>query len=282
MEKIALITDSACDISADIAKENNIKILPFKIIFSNKEYDDGIDITPNMLYELLKKEIPTTSLPSVDRFTNALNEAKNVGYTHAIIITISSGLSGAYNAARLAAENVSGIQTFVFDSMTLTMSQGAIVLETANLIKEGKPFKEIIDILPTLKNKIDVFFTIDTLEYLKKGGRIGKVAGTIADALNLKPIITVGNDGIYHTVCKIRGIKQSISRLATLLKPYLENNKCKVWVLDGNAPDKAEMLYDSIKDLPNLVECTLGGMIGPALGVHTGPGLVGFIVENID
>ena len=282
MDKIALITDSASDLSTDFAKINNIKIVPFKIIFSDREYDDGIDITPKMLYEALPKEIPTTSLPSVEKFAVALEEAKNEGYTHAIIITISSGISGAYNSARLAAESTSGIETFVFDSMTLTMSQGAMVIEAANLIKEGKSFNEIVDILPTFRDKIDVFFTIDTLEYLIKGGRIGKVSGTIADALNLKPIITVGDDGIYHTVCKIRGVKQSISRLAGLLKPYLEVSRCRVWVLDGNAPDKAKALYNSIKDLPNLVECTLGGTIGPTLGVHTGPGLVGFIVEKID
>jgi len=282
MNKIALITDSASDLSTDFAKNTNIKVLPFKIIFSDREYDDGIDITPKMLYEILPKEIPTTSLPSVEKFTSALDEVKNEGYTHAIIITISSGLSGSYNSARLAAENISGIETFVFDSMTLTMSEGAMVIETANLIKQGKSFNEIVDILPTFRDKIDVFFTIDTLEYLIKGGRIGKVAGTIADALNLKPIITVGNDGIYHTVCKIRGIKQSVSRLASLLKPYLNSNKCKVWILDGNAPDKATMLYDEIKNFPNLIECTLGGSIGPTLGVHTGPGLVGFIVEKLD
>ena len=170
----------------------------------------------------LPKEIPTTSLPSVEKFTSALEEVKSEGYSHAIIITISSGLSGSYNSARLAAEKISKIETFVFDSMTLTMSEGAMVIETKNLIKQGKSFNEIIAILPTFRDKIDVFFTIDTLEYLIKGGRIGKVAGTIANALNLKPIITVGDDGIYHTVCKIRGIKQSISRLANLLKPYLD------------------------------------------------------------
>lgn len=282
MNKIALITDSASDLSTDFAKKNNIKVLPFKIIFSDREYDDGIDITPKMLYDALPKEIPTTSLPSVEKFASALLEAKNEGYTHAIIITISSGLSGAYNSARLAAESTPGIETFVFDSMTLTMSEGAMVIEANNLIKQGKSFNEIIAILPTLRDKIDVFFTIDTLEYLIKGGRIDKVAGTIAGALNLKPIITVGNDGIYHTVSKIRGVKQSISRLVSLLKPYLETSKCKVWILDGNAPDKAEMLYNEIKDLPNLLECTLGGEIGPALGVHTGPGLVGFIVQKIN
>lgn len=282
MERIALITDSASDINTDFARDNNIKVLPLKIIFSDREYDDGVDITPKMVYEILPNEIPKTSLPSLDKFTSTLETLITEGYTHAIIITISSGLSGTYNTARLAAENISGIETFVFDSMTLSMSEGAMVMETANLIKQGKSFKEIKEILPTFRDKFDVFFTLDTLEYLIKGGRIGKVAGTIANALNIKPIITVGDDGIYHTACKVRGIKQSISKLASLLKPYLENNRCKVWIMDGNSPDKAQALYNSIKDLPNLIECNLGGSIGPALGVHTGPGLIGLIIEKLD
>lgn len=281
MEKIALITDSASDVSASFAKENNIKVIPFKIIFSDREYNDGIDLTPEMLYSFLPKEIPSTSLPSVDNFTNTLISLKNDGYTHAIIITISSGLSGTYNSARLAAENVPEIETFVFDSMTLTMSEGAIVIETSNLIKEGKSFKEIIELLPKLRSNIDVFFTIDTLEYLIKGGRIGKVSGTIAQTLNIKPIITVGNDGIYHTAAKVRGVKQSISKLANILKSYTEKGKCKVWVLDGAAPEKAKLLYDSIKNFQNIIECNLGGSIAPSLGVHTGPGLVGLIVEKM-
>ena len=281
MEKIALITDSASDISTDFLNENNIKVAPLKIIFSDREYDDGIDITPKMLYDALPNEIPKTSLPSVDKFTYLLETLITEGYTHAIIITISSGLSGTYNSARLAAQNVSGIETFVFDSMTLSMAEGAMVIETMNLIKKRKSFKEITEILPTLRDKVEIFFTIDTLEYLIKGGRIGKVAGTIADALNLKPIITVGDDGIYHTACKVRGIKQSISKLASLVKPYLENGQCKAWIMDGAAPDKAKILYDSIKNFPNLVECNLGGAIGPGLGVHTGPGLLGIIIEKL-
>lgn len=281
MEKIALITDSASDIPKNLLEQNNINVLHFKIIFSDKEYSDGVDITPSMLYERLPKEMPTTSLPSIDTITTTLESLRDEGYTHAIIITISNTLSGTFNAARIAAESVSGINTFVFDSMTLTMSQGVIVLNTAKLIQEGKSFDEITSLLPSLREKVDVFFTIDTLEYLKKGGRIGKVAGTIAEALNLKPIITVGDDGVYHTVSKIRGIKQSISRLSTILNEYLEKGPCKVWILNGNAEDKADLLYDAIKDSPHLVECTLGGMIGPSLGVHTGPGLVGFIVEKV-
>lgn len=281
MEKIALITDSASDINSELIKKYNINVLPFKIIFSDKEYKDGVDITPSILYEKLPTEIPTTSLPSISEFTELLEKLKSDGYTHAIIITISNCFSGTFNAARLASESVSDITTFVFDSLTLTMSEGAMVLETATLIEEGKSFNEITNELPTIRKKIDVFFTLDTLTYLKKGGRIGKVAGTIAEALNIKPIITIKDDG-FHTYSKVRGTKQSISKLSNILNDYLAKGKCKVWIMNGDAPDKADLLYNAIKNSDNLVECTLGGMIGPALGVNTGPGLVGFIVEMVD
>ncbi len=281
MEKIALITDSASDINSELIKKYNINVLPFKIIFSDKEYKDGVDITPSILYEKLPTEIPTTSLPSISEFTELLEKLKSDGYTHAIIITISNCFSGTFNAARLASESVSDITTFVFDSLTLTMSEGAMVLETAALIEEGKSFNEITNELPTIRKKIDVFFTLDTLTYLKKGGRIGKVAGTIAEALNIKPIITIKDDG-FHTYSKVRGTKQSISKLSNILNDYLAKGKCKVWIMNGDAPDKADLLYNAIKNSDNLVECTLGGMIGPALGVNTGPGLVGFIVEMVD
>jgi DegV family protein with EDD domain len=281
VEKIALITDSASDINSELIKKYNIHVLPFKIIFSDKEYKDGVDITPSMLYEKLPTEIPTTSLPSISEFTELLEKLKSDGYTHAIIITISNCFSGTFNAARLASESVSDITTFVFDSLTLTMSEGAMVLETAALIEEGKSFNEITNELPTIRKKIDVFFTLDTLTYLKKGGRIGKVAGTIAEALNIKPIITIKDDG-FHTYSKVRGTKQSISKLSNILNDYLAKGKCKVWIMNGDAPDKADLLYNAIKNSDNLVECTLGGMIGPALGVNTGPGLVGFIVEMVD
>jgi len=282
MEKIALITDSASDISLELLDENNIKLLPFKIIYSDREYEDRIDITPQIMYERLKTEIPKTSLPSIEKMTNIFKEAVDEGCTHAIIITISAAFSGTYNAVRLVCEELSELETFVFDSKTLTMAEGAMVLETAKLIKDGKSFKEITEILPKYREKIDLFFTIETLEYLQKGGRIGRVAGTIGELLNLKPIITVADDGTYRTAAKVRGSKQSVSKLADIFKTYLEKGKYKAWILDGYGLDKTQNLYESIKDLPNVVECTIAGTIGPALGVNTGPGLVGLAIERID
>ncbi|MVX65828.1 DegV family EDD domain-containing protein [Clostridium chromiireducens] len=282
MEKIALITDSASDISIEILEENNIKMLPFKILYSDGEFEDRIEISPEMMYKRLKTEIPKTSLPSIEKINNVFRGIVEEGYTHAIVITISAAFSGTYNAVRLVSENFPELETHVFDSKTLTMAEGAMVLETAELIKEGKSFNTIVNILPTLREKIDLFFTIDTLEYLQKGGRIGKVAGTVGELLNLKPIITVANDGTYRTAAKVRGSKQSVSKLTEIFKSYLEKGKYKAWILDGHGLDKVESLYESIKDLPNVVECTITGTIGPALGVNTGPGLVGLAIEKVD
>jgi DegV family protein with EDD domain len=282
MERIALITDSASDISVELLEKYKIKLLPFKLIYSDGEYEDRIDITPKEMYERLKTEIPKTSLPSIERMNNVFREIINEGYTHAIIITISAAFSGTYNAVRLTCEDFPQLNTFVFDSKTLTMAEGAMVLETAELIKSGKTFKEITEILPMFREKIDLFFSIDTLEYLQKGGRIGKVAGTVGELLNIKPIITVADDGTYRTAAKVRGSKQVVSKLTDIFKTYSEKGKYKAWILDGNGLDKVQKLYDSIKDLPNVVECTIAGTIGPALGVNTGPGLVGLAIERVD
>ena len=282
MEKIALITDSASDISVELLNENKIKLLPFKVIYTDGEYEDRIDLTPQMMYDRLKTEIPKTSLPSIEKMTNVFKEAIEEGCTHAIIITISAAFSGTYNAVRLVSEDFPELKTFVFDSKTLTMAQGAMVLEAAKLIKMGKSFKEITEVLPTYREKIDLFFTIDTLEYLQKGGRIGKVAGTVGQLLNLKPIITVADDGTYRTAAKVRGSKQAVSKLTDIFKGYLEKGKYKAWILDGNGEDKVQSLYETIKDLPNVIECRIAGTIGPALGVNTGPGLVGLAIERVD
>lgn len=282
MEKIALITDSASDISIELLEQNKIHMLPFKLIYSDGEYEDRIDISPQMMYERLKTEIPKTSLPSIEKITSVFKKIIAEGYTHAIVITISAAFSGTYNAVRLVCGDFPELNTFVFDSKTLTMAEGAIVLEVAKLIKDGKSFAEIVGELPKYRENIDLYFTIDTLEYLQKGGRIGKVAGTVGEFFNLKPIITVADDGTYRTAAKVRGSKQAVSKLTDIFKTYLEKGKYKAWILEGDGFDKVQGLYKAIKDLPNVYECTIAGTIGPALGVNTGPGLVGLAIEKID
>lgn len=280
MQKIALITDSACDLSIETLAQKNIKLLPLRITYSNAEYRDKVDISANEIYTNLEKEIPKTSLPSREDIERTLNSLEEDGYTHVIAITISSGLSGTFNALRLCLEDHPKLTSFVFDTKILAMPQGITVLEVCKLINEGKSFEEIVIDIPNIQKNIDGYFTLDSLEYLKKGGRIGKVAGTIGDLLNLKPIISMNDDGIYYTVSKTRGRKQSITKLANILKEQLSIGPCKAWVLYAGVLDEAKSFLESLKGLENLVALDIS-QISPALGVHAGPSLIGLAIQRI-
>lgn len=280
MQKIALITDSACDLDLNTLRENNISLLPLRIIYSNGDYRDRIDISPQEVYDNLEKEVPKTSLPSAQETEDILNKLEQEGYTHVICISISSGLSGSFNALRLALEDHPKLTSFVYDSKILAYPQGEIVLEVAKLIKEGKSYEEIIKEIPEIRKRVIGYFTINTLEYLKKGGRIGRLAGTVGELLNLKPIITTDEDGVYYNVAKVRGRKQSLSKMTELLKGYLAKGKCEVAILHAGCQDEAIKYMNSLKDLTNVISIKIAE-ISPALGIHGGPGLIGFSVKMV-
>lgn len=281
MQKIAVLTDSGSDLTLEQLKENNIEFAPFKIIYSYGEFEDKIDLSPQEVYDSLEKEVPKTSLPSTARIENILNNLESEGYTHIIVVSISSGLSGTGNAIRLALEDHPKLISYVYDTKILSMAEGALALNTAEMVKEGKSFEEIVELLPKLRNKTYGYFTINTLEYLRKGGRIGKVAGTIGEILNLKPIISVDEEGVYYTHAKVRGRKQSINRILKIAKEHLEKSKCRIWVLNGgSSAEEFDSLYKLISELDN-IESIAPATIGPALGVHTGPGLLGVVVQEV-
>ena len=281
MQKIALIVDSACDLSLETIKEKNIKLLPLRISYSHGEFKDKVDISADEIYSNLEKEVPKTSLPSTEDLNNILVSLENEGYTHVIAVTISSGLSGTFNSIRLALEDHPNLTSHVFDTKILAMPEGIVAMEVANLIEGGKSFEEIVEALPSIRKNISGYFTVNTLEYLKKGGRIGRIAGTIGDILNLKPIVTVDEEGIYYTVCKARGRKQSISKLTSILKEALAESPCNVWVLHGGALNEAKSFLESLKGLTNIVGLDIS-QISPALGVHGGPGLLGLAIQKVD
>lgn len=281
MQKIALVTDSGSDLTLEELKENNIELVPFRIIYPEKEYNDVLEISPDDVYNRLKEHIPTTSLPSIDYMEGVLNRLEKEGYTHVIMISISSHFSGTGNSFRLLLEDHPNLTSFVFDSKTLSAPQGTLALMTAKMIRDGLSFEEICEKLPVLRTQSHGYFTIDTLEYLKKGGRIGSVAGTIGSVLNIKPIIWVSDEGVYETYAKVRGQKQALSRLQKIAKQELDKyGDCDVTVLSGGADDLAQKLYEMIKDFDHIKSIRFS-KIGPALGVNTGPGTVGVSLQEV-
>jgi len=277
LNKIALITDTTSDLRSDVIEKYNINVLPFRIIYSDREYLDNIDITPQEVYNNMKIEVPTSSLPSMKDMEELFLKLEEQGYTHAIAITLSTGLSGIYNAMKLISENHPSIITHICDSQSIALGEGLIVTECGKLIQEGKTFEEVVNAIPSIKKRIHLYFVVGTLEYLKKGGRIGKVAGTIAELLNIKPIISFDADGRYTTCEKVRGRKQSLNKLVELTNIILDKKKCRVYVMHGDALEESQKVMGKISNHPNAISVEFGGYISPVSGVHSGPGLVGMV-----
>ncbi|NMM62723.1 DegV family protein [Clostridium sp. P21] len=277
MTKIALVTDSTSDLDKEIVEKYNIKVLPLRIVYKDREYIDRVNITPNEVYDNLDKEIPHTSLPSIQDMEKLFGELESEGYTHAIIVPISSGLSGTYNALKLVSGNYPSIITTVFDSKSLTLGAGAILIKCGELLKAGKTYEEIVGALPKIRDSISVFYAVDTLKYLIIGGRIGKVYGTVGELLNIKPIISIDSQGIYYTYTKVRGNKKALNKLMDITKDILSSSKCRVWVMNGGAQDECKKVFEDFKLIPNITFLGMGD-ISPVAGVHTGPGLVGIVI----
>ena len=277
MEKVALITDTTADLPEEIINKYNIYVLPFRIIYKDREYRDKIEITSQEVYDGLKKEIPTSSMPSLQDMEDVYDKLQREGYTHVIGVTLSSGLSGIYNGLTLVSKNHGNIKSYICDSKSISLGEGALVEECAKLLENGKSFQEVINAIPSIKNRIHLFFVVDTLEYLIKGGRIGKVAGTIGTILNLKPIISVDKDGNYYTYHKARGKKQALSKITEIAEQISKNKKCRAFVMHGNGEEDALKVKKAVEKLPNISSVYYGGCISPVSGVHSGPGLVGFV-----
>lgn len=283
MEKIALITDSSTGLPQEYLDKYDIHVLRLKIIYKDKEYIEGISITGDEVYANLSVEVPTTSMPSVDDAINLFEDLISKGYTHVIALPISAGLSGTINSIRLAAEQFEDkITTFIYDTKLVSMAVGLMVIETGKLIKEGKTFEHVCNKIPTIRKNTEIFFTVDTLEYLIKGGRIGKLSGHIGELLSLKPIIVMNDEGKYTSLTKTRGTKQAIKKLIQCGNEMLDKGKCNIVILSGTMPEEAQMLKEALSTHPNANVFHVG-TISPVIGIHSGPRAIGFgiVLEDL-
>lgn len=273
-EKIALLTDSACDIPQELLNKFNIHILPLKVIYKDKEYSDRVDIQPEDVYSRMPNEIPTTSMPSFTEIKNIMENIKAKGFTHLLSMHLSSALSGTHQAVEMVAKEFKDLKIKVIDTRTLSFGTGWLVLEAAKKNLNGFSFDQIIEDISNIRSKIKVYYVLETLEYLRKGGRIGQVAGMVGEFLHLKPIISVDQEGKYFTFCKVRGRKKSIEKLLKIVEDAAKNNPVYLAVMHGGAKAEADKMIAHLKSLPNVIEL-ISSDISPSLGVHTGPGLLG-------
>ena len=283
-EKIAIIIDSGTDVPQEVQAASNMYVLPLRIIYKDEEFIDGVNITPKEIYDRLATEIPSTSLPSGEDIIQQLEKIKAAGYNKVIAVTISSGLSGTYNFICNLATEVEGLEVAVIDTKNISIGSGFTAIQVAEDIKKGaRSFDEIVARARKNIGNNKVFFTVSTLEYLQHGGRIGLVGATIGSILNIKPIISCNEDGVYYTVAKVRGRNKSLAKLQELARAAVPKGVAyNLGILDANAPEEVATFIDEIKGLfthyTNLYTDTLSA----ALGVHTGPGLIGIGYQIIE
>ena len=274
-EKIAVLIDSGCDVSHDLIEQYNMKVLRLHILYPEKDYRDDLDIEPQMIYERFPGEIPTTSTPGPQEVKDMVSEIKNEGYTHVLAFSISSGLSGTYNTVCGVLKEETELTSFVFDTKSISTGAGFFAIWAAKQAAEGMSFKEISDILPGKIKDSKIFYYMDTLTYLQKGGRIGLVTSIVGSILNLKPIISCNEEGVYYTVAKIRGAKQGLAKLLSEAKSWAGSSPCLLVLLNGDGKEAADKLHPLLlSEIPNGT-LIMEKQITPSLAVHTGPGLVG-------
>lgn len=281
-DKIAILVDSGSDVPQELLERHHIFMIPLKVIFNEGEYLDGLTIDAQEVYRRLPTEIPKTSLPSGEQVLSVLDEIYEQGYRKVLAICISGSLSGTCNMLRLICEDYDKLECRVIDSKNISIGSGIIAIRAAQLLEEGLSFEELCQKTEEMLSSSKIFFCLKTLEYLQKGGRIGKVAAMLGSAISLKPIISCNEEGNYYPIAKALGRAPSVKKVLELAQKFAEGcPKVMLAVMHGGAAEEAEALLTEVrKKIPNGI-VAVRGQISPALGVHTGPGLLGICVLKL-
>ncbi len=277
-QKTAILVDSGCDVSAEQREKYGIRVLPLHVMYPEKDYADGVDIDPLMVYNRFPNEFPTTSTPSVAEAIDILEQLRDEGYEKVIAVCISSALSGTCNTIRLAATDIEDLTVFVFDTKNISIGAGLFAIWAAKKLKKGVSYEDLIRQMQDKIGDSKVFFYMDTLKYLQHGGRIGKVAGTVGEILKLKPLISCDETGAYYTVAKLRGSRLSKLRLLEEVVKYSFGHRVWIVVEEGDAHADVLEMQKMIEDTPMEKRILFTQQITATMAINTGPGLVGVAV----
>jgi DegV family protein with EDD domain len=270
---IKIVTDSTCDLPKETADFYNIDILPLNIIFGATVYKDGLDLGRNEFYKKLAEssEFPKTSQPSPQDFSDLYRGIFEEDDVDSIIsIHLSSKLSGTLNSAIKASEEY-GKKIYPFDSSTASLGLGLVAITAAELARKGEAPHKIIRNLEELKKSQQLYFTLESVDYLIKGGRVGKARGFLGKFLGLKPILTL-IDGEVRPLGKARSQGKIIEKIISLLPDNIKDGRLAI--AHAADPSKLDLLKDALRDKYNLNNI-LTGEIGPTVGAHCGPGTWG-------
>jgi len=272
---LKIVTDSTCNLSTELIRKHDLRIAPITIQFGTQSYQEGIDIDRALFYRTIEEQqiIPSTSQPTPASFSRFFEELAAQGH-QILVITITGEHSGTYSSAMLAKSMVTGADVEVFDSRSISLGTGWMVLEAARMAEAGTARADVIRRLAFIRDRGQLFMTPATLKYLQMSGRVGKLQGAIASLLNVKPIIAL-KDGQLDARENVRTRGRALERLLELMSETLgTQTQLNMAVMHAEAPLEAQALADRVRLQFNVREMLIEDLVS-SLAVHGGPGVVG-------
>lgn len=275
---IRIFTDSTCDLSAEQADALGVTVIPLTVYFGEDAYLDGVDITPAQFYEKLAAcgdSLPTTSQINPVRFVELFSEALEQG-DDVVAILLSSELSGTYQSAVLAKEMLDRDRVHVVDSRLVTVPLGLLVSEAAHLRDTGLSAAELAEQVTALSKRVRLLAVLDTLKYLKLGGRISAATAAVGGVLGITPLVSL-KDGLVVSVGKCRGRKAGLKWIREQLEQVPADLSLGVAFGHSGCPEAMEACMEAFPDLRDGAPRVLCGVIGSVVGTHIGPGATGIV-----
>ena len=278
---VKLVTDSTCDLPSELARQWDITVIACNVHFGDEVYKDGIDMGPDEFYRRLvsSPSLPTTAQPSVDDFLQVYTPLFDEGHD-VVSIHLSAKFSGTLNSATQAREALLSSRNAepgrarridIIDSQMSSMGLGLVTIEAAHKVRDGATCDQVVQAVQDSLGRTHCYFLLDTLEYLKKGGRIGKASAFLGSLLSIKPVLMI-KDGEAHPVERVRTRRRGLERLIEIIAALGPAERLSV--LHSTTPEFAEALKERLGDLTPREEIIMA-RFGPVIGTYLGPGALG-------
>lgn len=279
--RITIVTDSVAQVPPDMAQRLGIRVIPFVVSINGHDYLDGVDLSPLEMYSRMRLEkiLPTTSAPPIGSYVEIFRGCLEEGAQDVVYVALGSGLSMAYSAAKKAADLVladfSDRSIVVADTGLATIAQGFLAIEAAELVNEGASVPEVVARIEEGRQRVGFVAALDTLEYLARGGRIGKAAALLGSTIRIKPILSIGEDGLVTPVSKVRGNRRALEEMVERTAEVAKGRRLRhLAIMQADAQDRVPELQAMAVEKLHPAEVLVTDFT-PVMGAHTGPGLIG-------
>lgn len=280
---IKIVTDTTCDLLPEMVKEHDITFVPINIQFGTDSYQEGVNMDWDLFYRKIEEMgiLPTTSQPSVGEFTEVYRRLAREGADAIISTHVTAKLSGTYQSACLAAEEVKDeVKVYPHDSAAGAAALGLACVEASRMARAGKTPEEIVARLDEIRSRVNVLFVMENLEYPRKSGRVGGLAATLGSILNMKPIVSL-EDGLLDMVEKVRTRKKSLDRLLDMMEERVgTTDPVNLGVVHSRAPEVGQEMLSRAQERFNCSESYLVELCA-SLTVHFGPGMIGLCFYKV-